>query len=978
MFEPTKTSRVFGMPPGSDFAQSLVRGLCQRAASASPTEFAKMEIFVNTRRMQRRIREVFDAGPARLLPRIRLVTDLSGDALSADIAQPVPSLRRQLEISQLVAGLIDQQPDLAPKSAVFDLATSLAALLDEMQGEGVEPDAISGLDVSDSSGHWARTQAFVDIVRRYIGDQSAPDTEARQRMVVERLVDDWAKNPPQHPVIVAGSTGSRGATALFMKAVSKLPQGAIILPGFDDHMPREIWAGMTDPMIYEDHPQYRFKKLFDLLEFDCGDIQSWENNPPPSIDRNKVVSLSLRPAPVTNQWLEHGPQLGDLSTAMQGVTLIEASSPREEAETIALRLRQAVEEGITAALITPDRVLSRQVAAAMDRWHLMPDDSAGQPLHLSPPGRLLRQMADLLAQKPTGETLLSLLKHPLTATGSDRGPHLRWTRELELHIRRHGPAYPTSGDLIRWAKSDDGRKEWANWIGSILDDLARIRDVIAANLTQFVEQHIALTERIAKGPDADGIGALWAEAAGREAHSTMFELMTHADAGGTVSPTDYATMITAILRRGEVRNPDNGHPNILFWGTLEARVQSADLVILGGMNEGSWPEAPSPDPWLNRQMRKEAGLLMPERRIGLSAHDYQQAIAAPQVWITRAIRSSDAETVPSRWINRLVNLLEGLPAQNGPEAIAHMKQRGQSWIDQANALNDIQNHKDPAPRPSPAPPAHARPTSISVTQVQTLIRDPYEIYAKKVLGLRALDPLVPGPEAPLRGEIIHSILEKFIKEDLDPASPEAKQRLLAITDQELSERCPWPTTRQLWRARIERAADWFLSTEVQRRQAGTPTAFEAWGEIELEGLDFKIGGKADRIDITEDGQAILYDYKSGTPPTKKQQLYFDKQLLLEAAMVARGAFKAIGAKPAASAAFIGISGQKIELAPFDDANPEQEWAHFRDLITRWSDPTQGYTARMAAISDQRSGDFDHLSRFGEWDLSVEPATEALK
>ena len=978
MFEPTTNSRVFGMPPGSDFAQSLVRGLCQRAASASPTEFAKIEVFVNTRRMQRRIREVFDAGPPRLLPRIRLVTDLSGDALSGDIAQPVPSLRRQLEISQLVAGLIEQQPDLAPKSAAFDLATSLAALLDEMQGEGVDPDAISGLDVSDSSGHWARTQTFVDIVRRYVGDQSAPDAEARQRIVIERLAKKWEENPPKHPVIIAGSTGSRGATALFMQAVSKLPQGAIILPGFDDHMPKEIWAGMTDPMIFEDHPQYRFKKLFDLLDFQCEDIQPWDNNLPPSVERNRVVSLSLRPAPVTNQWLADGPRLGDLRTAMKDVTLIEASSPREEAETIALRLRQAAEDGMTAALITPDRILSRQVAAALDRWHLVPDDSAGQPLHLSPPGRILRQVADLMAHKPTGETLLSLLKHPLTATGHDRGSHLRWTRELELHIRRHGPAYPTSGDLIRWAKSDDGRKEWAMWIGQIQDDLGRNRDLVSASLTQFVEHHISLTERIAGGANTEGSGTLWAEAAGREAYATLFELQTHSDAGGTVSPSDFASMITAILRRGEVRNPDNGHPNILFWGTLEARVQSADLVILGGMNEGSWPEAPAPDPWLNRQMRKEAGLLMPERRIGLSAHDYQQAIAAPQVWLTRAIRSSDAETVPSRWVNRLLNLLEGLPAQNGPEAVSEMKQRGNNWIDQANALNEVQQPKDPAPRPSPAPPAHARPTSISVTQVQTLIRDPYEIYAKKVLGLRALDPLVPGPEAPLRGEIIHSILEKFIKEDLNPASSEAKQRLLEITDQELSERCPWPTTRQLWRARVERTADWFLETEVDRRQAGSPIAFEAWGELELEGLNFKIGGKADRIDITEDGQAILYDYKSGTPPTKRQQLFFDKQLLLEAAMVARGAFKAVGAKTAASAAFIGISGQKIELAPFDDANPEEEWAHFRSLITRWSDPALGYTARMAAVSDQRAGDFDHLSRFGEWDLSVEPAVEALK
>lgn len=978
MFEKSDKPRVFGMPPGCDFASALVQGIVERSQGLLPHEFAKVEIYVNTRRMQRRIREVFDSGPARLLPKVRLITDLAQDPLTADIPQPVPSLRRRLEISQLVASLIESQPDIAPKSAVFDLSTSLAALLDEMQGEGVDPDAISSLDVSDSSGHWARTQAFVDIVRRYLNDQTTPDTEARQRLIVERLAADWEHNPPQHPIIIAGSTGSRGATALFIKTVSNLPQGAIVLPGFDENMPSEIWSGMVDPLIYEDHPQYRFKKLFDDLDITHQDVQSWAQVSPPSAQRNAVVSLSLRPAPVTNQWLADGPSLGNLPDAVTGLTLVEAGSPREEAETIALRLRAAVEDNKTAALITPDRVLSRQVAAALDRWHIQPDDSAGQPLHLSPPGRFLRQVAELMATKPNGETLLSLLKHPLTASGSERGSHLRWTRELELSIRRNGPAFPTGDDLIGWANADDGRKEWAAWIAKVLAQLSRVRDCFTAGLPHFVDAHIKIAEGFAAGPNDDGTGELWKEAAGREALSVMKELQLHSDAGGEMSPLEYQMMVGAILRGGEVRNPDSGHPNVLFWGTLEARVQSADLVILAGMNESSWPEAPAPDPWLNRQMRKEAGLLMPERRIGLSAHDYQQAVAAPEVWITRAIRSSEAETVPSRWINRLLNLLEGLPAQNGEQALSDMRERGATWIRKAQKLNEIGETKPAAPRPSPAPPKDARPTSISVTQVQTLIRNPYEIYARKVLGLKALDPIVPGADAPLRGEIIHKILERFIKEDIDPSSDHAKPRLLAITDEELTLQCPWPTTRQLWRARIERAADWFLQTEVDRRQQGTPVAFEAWGELELEGLNFTIGGKADRIDTTPDGQAILYDYKSGSPPTKKQQLHFDKQLLLEAAMVARGAFKAIGAKPALSAEFIGIGAQKIEKAPFDKSDPEQEWAHFRELIIHWQDSNRGFSARMAADSTQRPSDFDHLSRYGEWDLSVEPTTEVLK
>ncbi len=969
MFSPTDSPRVFGSALGVDFAQSLVDGLVARGREMPPEEWAKTEIYVNTSRMQRRIREVFDAGPARLLPRIKLITDLADHPVALAIPPAIAPLRRRFELLQAVAKLIEQQPDIAPRAALYDLSDSLAKLMDEMQGEGVSPDTIANLDVSDQSGHWARSLAFIKIISAYFGaSQDTPDKESRQRSVVETLAQNWAENPPTHPIIVAGSTGSRGATALFMQTVAALPQGAIILPGFDFDLPDPVWDAMDDEITAEDHPQFRFRRLMDLIGFQPEDVRSWSDNLPAHPERNKLISLSLRPAPVTSQWLTEGPNLGDLSVATKGLTLVEAASPRAEAETIALRLRQAVEDGITAALISPDRMLTRQVTAALDRWDIRPDDSAGTPLQLSPPGRMLRHVADMLGKPLTGEMLLVLLKHPLcNSTDTERGPHLRHARELELYLRRNGPPFPTPETLRDWAKLSEDRDDWATWLADTVFDFATPREM---PLADHLATHIDLTQRLCAGPAGGEAGALWLEAAGRAARKTCDEIAQNAAFAGEMQSKDYAALFGAILSEGSVRDRDKGHPQILIWGTLEARVQGVDLTILGGMNDGTWPEAPTPDPWLNRVMRAKAGLLLPERRIGLSAHDYQQAVAGNEVWITRAKRSSDAETVPSRWVNRLTNLLRGLPQQNGAVALEAMLDRGRKWSDMAAALSRADHRSEPAPRPSPCPPADARPDQLSVTQIKTLIRDPFAIYARKVLRLDPLDPLAPTADAPLRGTIVHEILEKFIAGGYPPDDRDA---LMMIARECFTANCPWPTIRAQWIARMDKSADAFLADEVTRQALSDSRVIEKRGAIMVPNVGVKLTCMADRIDITPDGQALIYDYKTGVVPSEKQQENFDKQLLLEAAMVERGAFTDIGIKPVQAATFIGVNAtMKTSPAPLAKNPPDQVWAELETLFSHWKRIDRGYTARIALFSKTDYSPYDHLSRFGEWDTSDDP------
>ncbi|MCH2167912.1 MAG: double-strand break repair protein AddB [Oceanicola sp.] len=981
--------RIFGLPAGVDFPEQLIAGLDQRLSGQPQAAIARVTVFVNTQRMERRLTALYQQRSPCLMPRIKTLQQIPHLPQAAGLRPVTPPLQIRLELTEALSQLLQRAPDLAPRAALPDLAETLTALMDEMAGEGVDPAALDSLDMGAHAEHWQRSrlllQAMADYAHR---PDQLPGAEARLRAAVMAVQQGWQASPPGDPVLVAGSTASRGATRLFMEAVAALPQGGLVLPGFDFDQPEHVWQSLdASPHgpVPEDHPQARFRGLLRSLNLAPDDVRHWTDTPPAAPERNRLVSLALRPAPVTDQWLSDGPALRpQLARATEGLSLIEAPTPRDEAEAIAMAMRSAVAAGKTVALISPDRGLTRQVSTALDRWRIRPDDSAGLPLNQSAPGRLLREVAALEQERPALARVLGLLKNPLVCTASpriSRGQHLLWVRDVERRLRRDGYSQPTGAQLAKWARSEPLRQVWLDWLEDIVLSAPRSEAGAAVAVTQRLANHRARAEALCAGPEGTGSGALWEEQAGVDALALITELTEAAPHGGALNAADYGRLVTSLMSGREVRRSIDSHPGVIILGTLEARVQSADIVVLGGLNEQGWPEQPGPDPWLNRKMRAALGLLSPERRVGLSAHDFQQAVAGTSVILTRAKRGDEAETVPSRWLNRLTNLLGGLGA-DGARALADMRARGQRWLSLAAQLGDLEVAAMDAPeragltratRPAPRPPTEQRPTAIAVTQVERLIRNPYETYARKILRLHPLDPLVPVADARVRGMLLHDAMAAVIRDGTPfPDGPAGIDALSQAMEQALENQQIDPALGQLWLAQFRVALPSFSAREQARAQGGTPQVVEQRISWRPPDCPITLTAQPDRIDRLSDGTFAIFDYKT-TQPSRAQVVKFTKQLPLQAAMLEGGAFESIiGPGPAtvSTMGYIGLGSSRTDtdIARYDkeDDLVADTWTGFLALMALYDQRSQGYQARQAMEKTTDSSDYDHLSRYGEW------------
>lgn len=829
--------------------------------------------------------------------------------------------------------------------------------------------------------HWQATLDFLKIVTEHwpgiLNELGVMDPVARRSTVLRQLADKWKARVPDGPVIIAGSTGSIPATQMLMGAVLAHGDGALVLPGLDLELPARVWE-----RVEETHPQFGLKTLLKGLDVQRSDVAAWQTSA--SVDvgltaRRAILSQAMLPADTTEGWLSFSQSDGvheKLGAAFAGLARIEADDPRLEALTIALIMRETMETpGKSVALVTPDRGLARRVSAALKRWDLEVDDSAGVPLTGTPVGSFLQGILDVVETHFAPVPLLALLKHPLTGLGFAR-PQLRaLAARLEiLCLRGVRPGSGIDGLRHRLAgKEEDGDAALEGLLDSLEASFNPILTIEGDDPEALVDAHARVAEALADSIDdegpVNGATRLWAGPAGEAAMLFFAELLAEVSALGTLAPVDYPGLYRTLAQPRTARQIRNVHPRAFIWGPLEARLQSADRIILGGLNEKVWPQAVQSDPWLSRPMRAALGMSQPERRIGQSAHDFVQLAGATDVILTRSLKVDGAPTVASRWLMRLENMLAGLEA-------SHHLESETPWLSWARALDMPQDYA-PVCEPRPTPPVEARPRSMSVTEIETWLRDPYAIYAKRILGLRALDPLDAPVGAATRGTVVHRALERFVAAHMEGVSGADLDALIEEGRKAFEEEGVSAEVLAFWLPRFARLSRWFIGFETAQRAQAKPVGLEVKGTMTFDGPagPFELNARADRIDVYTDGSgAGLYDYKTGQVPSGTQvKALLSPQLPLEAMMVLAGGFEGIGKPKVREIAHLQVSGGRVPGRAIKhnkdiEALAERAAEVLENFIEKYDDPEMPYRSRVMPMFEAAEGTYDHLARVKEWSV----------
>jgi ATP-dependent helicase/nuclease subunit B len=987
--------KLYSIAAHRGFADALVAGLIPRFADQD-FGLARLTLLLPSSRAVRIVTEAFVrlSGNGMLLPRMAVVGDLDLDETLGPLLDPLGAgieippaadpVRRWLRLAQLLQDELGKDAPKAP--GLLRLAFETGRTMDRLAVEGVElgdllHERVSGI-VGELAHHWQQsTRTFARVQARWaseLASRGEVDPPERRNRLFEQAARRWRGSPPADPVVAAGITSASPSLAALLRVVAELPNGAVILPDLDLALDQTVWNDLgragrpvdegEAPFGERDalaHPQYHLKLLLNRMGIAREEVEPWHRaglaSAPP--ERSKAISNLFLPPEGSAGWVSLKPQERRLS----GVRLMESAHPGEEAQAIALLIRQALEVSEKrVALVTPDRGLAGRVIAHLKRWDVVADDTAGRPLSQTAAGRVLLLLAEVAAEQASPVPLLALLTHPLVGIGEGRAAWLENARALDLKLRGPRPApglEPLRELVVELAKAGRGHRI-ADWWAGIADLLAPLfvdRDEL--KLGEILGQ-LAVAGELLCGE------RLWSEADGRALSGWLSELRLAADAAGTrLSPLDLPAVLRDAMDRVSVRPPWGGHPRVAIYGLLEARMSRADLVICAGLTEGSWPAAPGPEPTLPPPVLRALGVPGGEFRIGLSAHDLAGALGAPEVVLSWALRDESGPKIPSRFVLRVEAMLGEL-AQDHRELAA---------LELARAI-------DHAPlgsaylQPKPMPSAAQRDVALAVTSIDRLRGDPYQFYASAILRLKSLDPLDADPSAAWKGTVVHDVMDRWHK-----AGGRAGE-LLAIAAEELAEMQAHPLVRGLWWPRLAKGLEWIDGQIASAAESGRAVLdSEIKGEFTFCGV--KIHGRADRIDRKSDGSLVVVDYKTGAPPSGSQvEQGFALQLGTLGLIAAAGGFAKVSGTPDGfeywslgksdkSETGFGYCYEPVKEERKTTGIPRAEFLseterYLREAIADYIKGDKPFTARLNPDLGGYN-DYDQLMRLDEWQARSE-------
>lgn len=1041
--------RVFTVAPDRPFLDSVARSILKDTAG-DPLKLSDYTILVPNRETRDLLRQAFMeqlSGKPGIMPRIDAPGDVDSDDLGLkisespilsqalmDIPPAVPKLHRQLMLAEEILKIKGMASSV---QKAIKLGGELGNFLDELQRAGIELKNVEKLAPAAFQSQWSHTAEFLKIITHTWPERleklGMVDPEEHKNAMLEIQALHWRSHPPAKPMVAVGFTDTTPAVISVLQAVASMPQGAVILPGLDTGIDQKSWDVLT-PV----HPQFAFKKTLAALGIDRAQVKELDvdaaqtpaakNHENVHAARRLLMREVMRPAGTAEGWSDlkarrkrkaaandsnaaAGANDNSADTrvidpqALNGMDLITAGTPQDEAAAIALKMRETLETpGRTATLVTGDRSLARRVAAKLKYWKIEVEDSAGKTLAETQAGIFLLATANMALEEWSPVPFLEAIKHPLATNGEARRDFAQKVSMLEdiaLHGPRPGPGAEGLKDTLTaafnraarrpknanpaprpQAELDAEKKTLTDWVDNIQASGKPFFDRMASDapapFAAFLDDHIRFVEAMAKDDKETGAARLWRGDDGVKAARFLTQLREAAKFIPAVTGSDYLDTLQGLMRAVAVQPAMSSHPQLKIMTPEQAKLSKADVMILGGLNDESWPARPDVSPWLSPEMAARIGLPPAEESIGRAAHQFTQAIANKDVLLSRSLRSGDAPAVASPFLTRLMMVLKGAGLEEEIES--------KSQLLEINRAMHMPAEVTPIAPPAPTPPVSARPKQLPVTGIETLMRDPYSVYAKYILKLRPRDPLDANPSVSERGTFTHDALDTFMRKYPDKLPDNAYDELVKIGEDAFKTRLNNPYVQSFWMPRFQRIAKWFVKFEAERREMTKNLGTEVHGKLEIDmgnGEIFTLTAIADRIDRNENGEAVVIDYKTGGVPTQKNvALGMSPQLSLEALIAYTGGFDGIDATDVGEVQYWKLSGGRPAAEVTNvrgDVNTLMAEAKegVTNLVKEFNKKETPYLATPRPEFAPRYNNYEHLSRVGEWS-TVKPADKKTR
>ena len=958
-------SKIYNISSSCCFVETLAHKLLNDYAD-SELNLAKVLILLPNRRACRSLSEAFvrlHGMKPTLLPQMRAIGDvdedeiLFNDKLNADDFMSVPSAISPLERTLLLTKLISvRHQEFGIESVSLAQACSLAQelgnLFDNASMRNLNWQNLQNIVPENYAAHWQETLKFLRIITNYwpdiLAERGLIDAVNRREQLLQKQCEIWQTNPPQQRIIIAGTTAVSPAMKELVRTTLNLSCGEVYLAGLDKLMDDDAWDS-----IDETHPQYELKQLLDYLQISRSDIADLVT--PDNLPREQLISEIMRPAICSDKWLSLSSSI--TVDSINGLHLIEVANTREEALNIALIIRNALEEPEkNIALVTPDRNLARRVCGELNRWNITTDDSAGIPLNQTPWGIFVRSTIAFAEGCSSKHQILSTLKSSLFSNFQS----IAAIRNLAERIDKN---------LWRLKVADEEAEQLLEKVFAAIQPLNQLITQPTATFSDLLQQHLKLAEYLSSPQTDTSDLPLWSGDDGNAGASFVAELLEKSDIIGAINPADYPDILEKLMSGIMVRNTAKTHPRIKILGPLEARLNHYDTIIIGGCNEGTWPQTPSVDPWMSRPMKHDFGLNQPEQQIGVTALDFANLLGAKNVYLTRSQMNDGAQTIKSRWWMRLTTVLQALNISIDNLTDFYFPALGKK-IDQPS-VSEIK-HLTP---PAPCPPLDVRPQKLSASAVEKLMRDPYSVFAEYILHLKPLDELDTVVDQSDFGNLVHKVLEDFACANPNKFPENARDILLSLGEKAFAQADFSADKLAFWLPKFQQIIDWIITQEQSYRTEISRIHSEIWGSLFLENPAFgrfEIYAKADRIDQTIDGKYNIIDYKTGRARTAKEvKTGYAPQLPIEALIANNGGFTDLPAAEINQLMYWKLGDKVISINDEISQLLNHTQQHLVELIKHFAKPDSTYLSRPNPKHVPEYSDYEHLARVKEWSVKDE-------